>query len=445
MPTLGVSGNIQYYDAATTAQFAGTTILVLPQFDPVYTAAFTLPIDISGSLRSAINQAQFNEVAARVDVNRVRNQIVYDVKTAFYNVLRAQAQVGVATDTLNNSLYRLEDANKNYAAGTNSRFDVLTAQRDVSDSQQALITAKSQVSVNLAALKSTIGLDVTTRIRITAEGAVETPPGVTGDVASAIPPPVKRDPNSVLAGEVTAPAAPIKLLTAPSTGVVDDDFDFGPEYDLMLKEALRNRPEVLEAEAQITAAQRGVQYARRSYMPSLSVGVNYIYTPNTNPFARAHQDVLDVNVSVPIYDGGLARERVKEAEGVIAAAKVQQRQAADQVQVDVQQAYIALVQARQRVAVSTVEMAQAQEAFRVSRVRYSAGVSQQTGVSPQLELSNAQITLAQAQSNEVNALYDYNNARAQLDRALGRYAFTGTAPGYKSSPGSSTTGQKAHG
>ena len=90
-----------------------------------------LPLDVSGTLRAAVSQAQFQEVAARIDVNRVRNDVVYNVKNAFYNVLRAQAQIAVATDLLNNALSRLNDANKNYAAGTAPRFDVISAQRDV--------------------------------------------------------------------------------------------------------------------------------------------------------------------------------------------------------------------------------------------------------------------------------------------------------------------------
>jgi len=120
--------------------------------------------------------------------------------------------------------------------------------------------------------------------------------------------------------------------------------------------------------------------------------------------------------------------------------EISRRRSVDQVQVDVQQAYIALVQARNRVAVANVGLGQAREAFRLARVRYNAGVSQQTGVSPQLELSNAQTTLAQAQSNQVNALYDYNSARAQLDHAVGRYSFTGTGPGYPALPSPAVRG-----
>jgi outer membrane protein TolC len=147
-----------------------------------------------------------------------------------------------------------------------------------------------------------------------------------------------------------------------------------------------------------------------------------------------------LGVNVPLFDGGLARERVREARGVVATAEINRRRSMDQVVIDVQQAYIALVQARDRVAVANIGLAQAREANRLAGVRYNAGVSQQTGVSPQLELGNAQATLAQAESSQVNALYDYNTARAQLDRAVGRYSFTASGPGYPSPPSAAIRG-----
>ncbi|HLK58466.1 MAG TPA: TolC family protein, partial [Chthonomonadaceae bacterium] len=208
----------------------------------------------------------------------------------------------------------------------------------------------------------------------------------------------------------------------------------GPEFDALLQEAFKTRPEILESDAQIAAAQRGIQYARRSSLPSLNLGLSDSYTPNPTGFSRRNVGAITLGVTVPIFDGGLARAREQEARGAVANADVTRRRYVDQVQVDVQQAYIALVQARNRVAVANVGLEQAREAYRLARVRYNAGVSQQTGVSPQLELSNAQTTLAQAESNQINALYDYNNARAQLDWAVGRYSFTASGPGYPSPP-----------
>ncbi len=119
---------------------------------------------------------------------------------------------------------------------------------------------------------------------------------------------------------------------------------------------------------------------------------------------------------------------------MIAQAEVNKRQAQDQVQLDVQQAYITLVQARDRVAVTNAEVTQAQESYRLAHIRYNAGMTEQVASSPNLELINAQTSLMQARTDQVNALYDYNNARAQLDHAIGRYSYMGVGPGYDTAP-----------
>lgn len=471
-PTVSANGDLVYYDKATVADLGalggagtGTTggtgssaatppLIITPQFNPVFTGSFAIPLDIFGSLRAAASQAQFNAVAARLDVNRVRNDVVYNVKSAFYDVLRAQAQVDVATDSLNNALTRLNDANRSYGAGVTPRFDVISAQRDVANAQQDLINAQAQLSVDFATLKNTIGLSPKSRLRISDAGAVETPPGV---LPPFIPETATRLPNTsdnpvkppVLTPPIeTAPPVAVPTIppvTSPITrvaGIAEDTFDFGPEFDGLVREAVQTRPDLLEEDARIAAARRGVQYARRSQLPSFNFSVGGTYTPQATGFTRSHVGMLELGITLPIYDGGLGRERVREARGVEASARVNRRTQEDQVQLDLQRAYIALVQARSRVAVANVGLAQAREAFRLARARYNAGISQQVGVSPQVELSNAQTTLAQAENNGVNALYDYNVARAQLDHAVGRFSFTGAAPGYPAPPPDKVRGVK---
>ncbi len=456
-PTLSARGDIIEYDSVTKANFGGQSFVIQPQFSPTLGANFSLPLDITGTLHAAISQAQFQEIAAQIDVNRVRNAVILAVKNAFYNVLRAQAQIAVAVDSLNNSLKRLDDANKNYSAGTSPRFDVISAQRDVANAQQDLINSQAQLSVNIAALKNTIGLNLRTKLRISDQNAVDYPAGV---LPPSIPPldnngrPItdsKAVPDSpaILPAQTPEPrpAAPLvidpsllktgiqKIPTANgSSDIVEDTFDFGPEFDALIQEAMKTRPEILEGDAQISAARKGVLFARRSSMPAFNIGLSDTYSPNPAAFTRKNVGAISLGISIPIFDGGLAREREKEARGVVANAEITRRRYADQVQVDVQQAYIALVQARNRVAVANVGLNQAREAFRLARIRYNTGVSQLPGISPQLEISNAQTSLAQAQSNQINALYDYNNSRAQLDWSIGRYAFTATGPGFPAPP-----------
>jgi outer membrane protein TolC len=435
-PTIGVNSQLTYFAQQTafntsllSGKPGGQEFVIVPQYNPVITTAFTLPLDIAGTLRSAVSQAQFNEVAARIEVNRIRNNIVAQVKANFYSVLRAQAQLAVATDNVNVSLTRLSDANKNYAAGTSPYFDVMSSQRDLADAQQALIVAQGQVSTTLATLKNGIGLDLASNLQITDKDAVEYPNGV--EPPPAVPP--AQPPGN---GEEPqyAPNAGFTPLVSPDTHTVKDNFAFGPAYQSVLDEAMKTRPEVFEAQARVTAADKGLLYAQRSELPSFSLSVQYVNTPHAAGFTLPNQEAAVLGINIPLYDGGLGQESLRSAKAVVAEAEVSRRQARDQVQLDVQQAYITLSQARNRVAVSNAEVAQAEESFRLARVRYNAGMSTQVSSSPQLELINAQTSLVQARTDQVNALYDYNNARAQLDRAIGRYSYMEVGPGFHEPP-----------
>jgi len=108
--------------------------------------------------------------------------------------------------------------------------------------------------------------------------------------------------------------------------------------------------------------------------------------------------------------------------GTLANAEVVKRQATDQVTLEAEQAFLSVNEAQQRVDVANQSLTEAKAAFDLAKVRYTAGVSAHAGISPLLELSDAQSALTLAESNQVNALYDYNSANARLDRALGRYA-----------------------
>jgi outer membrane protein len=409
-------------------------------------AAATLPIDISGALRAATSQAQFQEVASRLDINRTRNQIVYDVKGAFYNVLRAEALVVVATENLQNSLDRLKDANTRYQVQTVAYFDIVRVQTDVANAQKLVIQARNGVSLNTGFLNSAIGIDVTTPLRVTDRNAVEQPPGVPPPSVPPLTPRSDVPPSGTGNGAVNAAPPPEAIqpeqvsLTAPRPDqIISQALTLGPEFAPLLKEALATRPDVLEADAQITAANRGIQYARRSLLPSLALSLGYYDIRNSTGNRRINEPEASIAITLPLFDGGLARAREQQARAAVAQAITNKRQAIDVVTLDVQQAYLNLVQARDQVAVANQALAQARQGFQLARVRYNAGVAR-TGVSPQLEVSDAQAALTQAETNQVNAVYDYNQSRAQLDRAIGRYAYVQNGPGYSQIPSAKITG-----
>jgi len=109
-PSLSLNYNLFGYNEAQVNNLGGQSIVTNQQFQNQVNATVSVPIDINGELRAARDQAKFNEIAVKLDINRTRNEIVLQAKSAFYSVLRAQALVKVARDGLQNAVDRLSDA-----------------------------------------------------------------------------------------------------------------------------------------------------------------------------------------------------------------------------------------------------------------------------------------------------------------------------------------------
>jgi outer membrane protein TolC len=213
-------------------------------------------------------------------------------------------------------------------------------------------------------------------------------------------------------------------------------------FDRLLKETIGLRAEILEGDANIAAARKGILVARAGLLPGVSVGYNLAYAPDTGTFSgQALTGYASVNVNIPLYDSGATRGRVLRAHGLVATAETNRRDQVDTITLELRQAYLNLQQAEEGVRVARQELAQADESYRLARLRYSAGVTSQSGVSPLIEVSNAQQALSQAQSDYVNALFDFNNDRSALDKAIGRYSYTPGPLGFAAPPSSKILGR----
>lgn len=401
MPTVSIGPGAEYVTHLAT---------------PVYTIQATLPLDISHLIATATDQAKYQEIGARLNINRVRNETVFRIESTFYGALRSQALVDVAAENLANSQERLRDSEARYKARAVAYIDVVRAQTDVADAQRQLIQAKSSVTASLGLLARAMGIDPSEPPHISDDAAVVLPPGVSMPTDSPIPSPDQLPP-------ITPPTKVLELGPLPQRSMTAEPTDLGSDFTSTLASALDNRPEVMEGNAEISAARKGVYLARRSDLPSISLGLGY-FDLRTSSGSRVNEPQAYLGVTIPLYDGGLARARVDEAKAVVAAAETAQRKTVDAVKLDVQQAFVALIQARDEVIASVQGVVKARVAFNLAKVRYDTGVASHAGISPLLELSDAQAALTLAEQNQVNALYDYNSARAQVDRSAGRFAYS---------------------
>lgn len=296
------------------------------------------------------------------DLDRVANETVLSVKNTYFNVLRDQAQVRVNEQLVTADTESVRIAQARFDAGATARYDVLTAKTTLSNAQTQLSSSRNTLTLAVANLNNLVGLDQDTIITL------EEPP-------------------------------------QPS---ISQTFD----RTALTKTALTNRPEVQQAERNITLAERLKKLAGVSLLPSLSiVGTGGYSGPVTTNSHTSY--TISAVLGIPLYDGGATKARVRTAESDLRTQKITRDQLRLNVDLEVRQALSNINDAQTRAASTGVGAATADEAYRLANVRY------QNGIGTILDVVNAQAQLAQAQSNLLNAQYDYQTSLAQLTRAVG--------------------------
>lgn len=387
LPSVNFAGTYTHLNSGASVSLPlgpngqNVTVPIVIQDQESFSLTAMLPVDIMGLIKTSVDAAQFQEIAARLNYNATRNQLILNVKNAYYNVLRSQAYVVVAQQSLQNAEDQERTSQSYLNAGTGTRFDVLRSQTAVANALQSLLSAQNQVDLAIASLNNVLNIDQNTPLTL------------------------KDNTNDT----------PVKIT-----------------MDQALTKAYANRPEVLQADASIQAAKKGVRLADRSMLPSLGLS----WTGSANPNATAFNPLstswaFTAQVSVPIFDQGVSNARIEQAHADVNTAKINKQMTLDGIALQVRQAYLSLKDAEDRLKVTSAAMTEAQEQYRLAEVRFKEGVTQTPGGSPLLEISDAQTALSQAQTNQVNAEYDVANDKAILDEAMGLYAFdTNSKPGY---------------
>ena len=118
-------------------------------------------------------------------------------------------------------------------------------------------------------------------------------------------------------------------------------------------------------------------------------------------------------INVPIFNGFLTKQQVAEARANLLATKANGDVLRNTVVSDVSQAYLNLVSTKERLQVTAITVVQAKERLALAEGRYRAGLG--TAV----EVTDAEVALVNAQTNDVVAMSTYQAAKAQLERAMG--------------------------
>lgn len=187
-----------------------------------------------------------------------------------------------------------------------------------------------------------------------------------------------------------------------------------PQIDSAVADALTHRAEVSISEAQVRMFDLEQKSVRDEYLPSLQALADYGVSGITPTDTALPTRRVAVQLNVPIFNGGLTQGRLTVASSRKHEAELQLGSVRGQVEQDVRLAISTLRTSVERVRAADDAVRLAERELEMSRDRFRAGVADN------LEVINAQTSLANARASQVQALAVYNAARLNLAAALGR-------------------------
>src|SRR6267378_3221165 len=186
-----------------------------------------------------------------------------------------------------------------------------------------------------------------------------------------------------------------------------------PEVEPSIEFALAERQEWKALEEQLRAAENQKKAAFAERLPSLHFSGNWEQF-GTEPASVIPAYTYAGTVSVPLFTGGRIRAETVRADLDIQKLRQQQADLRNQIALDVKTALINLDSARSQVRVANLGVQLSREEVDQARDRFNAGVANN------IEVIQAQDSLARANDNQIAALYRFNQARADLARSIGQ-------------------------
>ncbi|MSR05839.1 MAG: TolC family protein [Gemmatimonadetes bacterium] len=423
LPSMSVSASGSYSGSGSQTFGGQNFTLSSATLGSSYSLGLNWNFSGSSLIQPGLRKAQLNAVEANSEGARVNLRSA--VATQYLNVLQANAQVGLADVQLKRSEEFRRLAQARFDVGQATLLDVRRAEVESGQSEVGVLRAKNNVIVQKLRLFQQMG--------------------------------------------VPAPEDPTQVTLSDSFPIVDPTWALAD----LLRDAEAQNPDLLSLRANQSAARAGERSAKSAYFPSLSmsagwsgftqqytnsdflvnrasasaganfqacnvqnqintaVGISTLncaifqFTPVMGDSIRALNKAFPFDftkqpfsarftVSLPIFDQFSRPLQVSEASARADDAAESVRARGLFVRAEVTNAFYGLQTANQTVKIQDRNRTAAQEQLRLATERYRVG----SGTF--FELTDAQLAAQRAESDYINAVYDYHKAIAALEPAVGR-------------------------
>ena len=299
---------------------------------------------------------------AQEELRAKQQQIMRDVKRAYYAVLQTESEIEAAAENIR--MYKeLDRVTGDYVAQKVAlKTESLDVKSRLAKSEYDLATLVDKAGIQKQQLNQLLGRDVLTEFKVS-------------DVPDAE----------------------------------------GFEVDLAAarQRALQQRPELKEARLKVRQAEGDRRVKKAEYLPDVSASFQHVATANFNSIIPKSYMNVGVTVSWEVFDWGRKKNELAEKDLAIQQARNAVKDAENGVLIDVNDKYNKLRQARQLFAVTQMDREAAAENVRVLTNRYRAQMSLLKDV------LQAQSQLEQAATQGRQALLNFWTAKADFETAIG--------------------------
>ncbi len=295
------------------------------------------------------------------EASNTERQTIFSVTQQFFEVLRSRELVRVSDAQVARAQQTLEATRVQVELGATPAKDILQAEADRANAQVGLITARNSINSSEANLKALIGWE------------------------ERVLPPLEEPAEEFV-------EVPISSL------------------DNAIERGLAKRPDLLATKKRLDAQRYGVLTAQRQ--AGLDWTLNLSHSYSVEP-AEGQNRSLTFALTYPLFDAGESREILKQTRYGLEASKVLHEQELRDAASVIETVYRSREQNRERLAASRLALEAARNNFT------AASESQREGASTVFDVTNAQITLVAAETNYVEALYDYYISDAELRLVTG--------------------------
>jgi outer membrane protein len=325
------------------------------------------PLFAGGGILANYQASRIGEDVAHLEEKAQYQDVVKEVKIAYFNILRAQRIQDTARQSVEMLNAHRDVAQNYFNVGIIPKNDLLHAEVELANGKQALVRAQNAVEL------------------------------------------AKSSFNTVLKRKIFAPVDVVDILTYQP---------LKQSFEECLNIAQQARPELKISSLRAAQAGKLVHVAQSEYLPAISVVGNYTrFGDYPSVSGSDYKDMENWYVMVAaswnFWEWGKTKYRVDASKAKQNQALEASKELSDQITLEIKNAFLILQETESQIAVSQKLIEQAEENFRISEERYKERVATST------EVLDAQTLLTKAKSEYANALADYNVNYARLQRAMG--------------------------